>query len=413
MLFLCLITLMVLTLRPVFSTYNCSAEYERVPENNDLSVECGSSVIYLEVNLCTANWAGFDTTQLALNGEHNNTQCQGNIDTSVDPPVIRYQLHVNHTDDNPCRQSLQIMNEIPDQNSAFGHFSNIQSMVITGFIDTPRSSQGIISYSTDLYYHFSCRYPLEYLINNTQIVASSVSVATSQNNGTFIDTLRMSLYNDSGFDTPLQVPSTGLDLRTDVYVEVKAINLTGNFHLLLDHCFATPVTYSQTNTEKHDFFIGCAVHDKTTIIQNGAAKISRFSFEAFRFVVHRDQDRSSIYLHCILRLCEPSKCREIMDMCNNSSSSGSGRRKREVAPFGTESSDSATVTMGPIYTRTEESSPAALPYGAEKPSEEAKTDVAGVVVGVIFATAGAVLLVLGGWFALKKFYWGAGFVQGV
>ena len=43
--------------------------------------------------------------------------------------------------------------------------------------------------------------------------------------------------------------------------------------------------------------------------------------------------------------------------------------------------------------------------------EEGKTDVVGVVVGVIFATAGAVLLVLAGWFAMKKFYWGGGLVQ--
>ena len=65
----------------------------------------------------------------------------------------------------------QIVDEAPDQTGPFSQFSRIQSVVITGYIDTPKSSQGIISYSTDLYYRFSCRYPLEYLINNTQIVA--------------------------------------------------------------------------------------------------------------------------------------------------------------------------------------------------------------------------------------------------
>ncbi|XP_063062402.1 zona pellucida-like domain-containing protein 1 [Engraulis encrasicolus] len=402
MLFLCCVLLSVV-LRPVFtSNYSCSADYERVPDNNDLSVDCGTSAILLEVNLCTAEWSGFDPNQLALNGEHNNSLCQGTIDTSVDPPVIRYQLHVNHTDSNPCRQSLQIVTETPDPDSAFSHFSSIQSVVITGFIDTPRSSVGIISYSTDLYYHFSCRYPLEYLINNTQIMASSVSVATSDNNGTFIDTLRMNLYNDSGFDTPLAVPSSGLELRTPVFVEVKAINLTGNFHLLLDHCFATPTAYSQTNQEKHDFFIGCDAQPKTTMLKNGLGKNAQFSFEAFRFVQHRDQDKSSIYVHCILRLCEPDKCQEVLNMCNSGSNSGR-RRRRDVTPFGSESAESATVTMGPIYTKTET---------GETTREESKTNVVGVVVGVIFATAGAVLLVLAGWFTLKKYYWGGGLVQG-
>lgn len=58
--------------------------------------------------MCTAQWAGFNTTDLALNGNHNTTECLGSIDTSVDPPVVRYQLPVNHSQDNPCRQSLQV-----------------------------------------------------------------------------------------------------------------------------------------------------------------------------------------------------------------------------------------------------------------------------------------------------------------
>lgn len=65
----------------------------------------------------------------------------------------------------------QIVNEVPSASSPFSQFSNIQAVIITGYIDTPTSSSGIISYSTDLYYHFSCRYPLEYLLNNTKIVS--------------------------------------------------------------------------------------------------------------------------------------------------------------------------------------------------------------------------------------------------
>lgn len=79
-----------------------------VSDNLDLTVDCGASTIALEVNLCTAQWAGFNSTDLALNGNHNNSECQGSIDTSVDPPVIRYQLPVNHSQDNPCRHSLQV-----------------------------------------------------------------------------------------------------------------------------------------------------------------------------------------------------------------------------------------------------------------------------------------------------------------
>uniref|UniRef100_A0A8C4F6V2 Si:dkey-103g5.3 n=1 Tax=Dicentrarchus labrax TaxID=13489 RepID=A0A8C4F6V2_DICLA len=234
--------------------------------NSDLAVECGTSMITLEINLCTAQWAGFNSTDLALNGNHNTTMCLGDVDNSVNPPVIRYQLHVNHSQDNPCRQSLQ-------------------SVIITGYIDTPRADQGLISYSTDLYYHFSCRYPLEYLINNTQIVAD--------NNGTFIDTLKMGVFNDT------------------------------DFTILI-----------------------CSVDQRTSVTSNGLSKTARFNFEAFRFVQHRDQAKSSIYLHCIMRLCEPSKCQELLSACNN-------RRKRSLTPFGEETTDSATVSVGPLYTASE------------------------------------------------------------
>lgn len=283
-LYLCL-PLLVILLQPAQCVYNCSSEYDRTPgmcnqpahcnepvhriskfpfsffcflDNSDLTVDCGTTVITLEVNLCSAMWAGFNATDLALNGNHNISDCLGSVDISVNPPVIRYQLPVNHSQDNSCRQSLQvregqgetpkhhnsedkqvlqtsvflfsliqIVDEAPDSTGPFSSFLTIQSVIITGYIDTPRSDQGLISYSTDLHYHFSCRYPLEYLINNTQIVAwvsqnfgqccekekfcwiclanltvsslfsSSVSVATSDSNGTFIDTLKMAVFNVS------------------------------------------------------------------------------------------------------------------------------------------------------------------------------------------------------------------------
>lgn len=140
------VPLLAVLLQPALSLYNCSAKYERNPSrfytfgrpelywfqlnlvvslkcltllgcctsfffftvNSDMVVKCGPSIITLEVNLCTAQWAGFNNTNLALNGNHNNTKCMGIADTSVDPPVVRYQLPVNDTQNNPCRQSLQV-----------------------------------------------------------------------------------------------------------------------------------------------------------------------------------------------------------------------------------------------------------------------------------------------------------------
>ncbi|XP_077422909.1 zona pellucida-like domain-containing protein 1 isoform X2 [Vanacampus margaritifer] len=386
---LCL-PLLAILLHPTLCLYNCSSEYERIPDSSDLTVDCGTTMITLEINLCTAQWAGFNSSSMALNGKHNITECQGSIDSSVDPPIIRYQLPVNHSDQNPCRQSLQIVDETPDPTGPFSNFLTIQSVIITSFIDTPRPEQGVISYTTDLYYHFSCRYPLEYLINNTQIVASSVSVATSDNNGSFVDTLKMSVYNDSNYGYPLIVPSSGLQLRTRVYVEVKAVNLTGNFHVLLDHCFGTPTAYNVSQTEQHNFFTGCSVDKMATIDINGHSRFARFDFEAFRFVQHREQAKSSIYLHCILRLCEPTKCEELLNACNN-------RKKRSLTPFGQEGRDSATLSVGPLYT-TGEDRPAAEAYSDNLVPQKDDLNVTALIVGLVFGLAASALLVLGGWF---------------
>ena len=40
--------------------------------------------------------------------------------------------------------------------------------------------------------------------------------------------------------------------------------------------------------------------------------------------------------------------------------------------------------------------------------ERDEVNVTGLVVGVVFGSAASALLVLGGWFALKKFYWAGG-----
>ncbi|XP_077467722.1 uncharacterized protein LOC144083614 [Stigmatopora argus] len=368
---LCL-SLLAILMQPTLCLYNCSSEYERSPDSSDLTVDCGTTLITLEVNLCTAQWAGFNSSTMALNGKHNITACQGSIDSTTDPPIIRYQFPVNGSDQNPCRQSLQIVDEAPDPTGPFGDFLSIQSVIITGFIDTHTSNQdaAVISYSTDLYYHFSCRYPLEYLLNNTEIMASSVSVANKDNNGSFVDMLVMKVFNDSDFGYPLVVPPTGMQLRQRVYVEVKAVNLTGNFHVLLDQCFGTPNAYNVSQTEQHNFFTGCSVDSRATVDTNGNDKFARFDFEAFRFVRHRDQAKSSIYLHCILRLCEPSKCQDLLNACDK-------RKKRSVTPFGEESSNSATLSIGPLYTSREgfyckqdSESPIPCPRGTYGPSAD-------------------------------------------
>uniref|UniRef100_A0A3B4GKR0 Si:dkey-103g5.3 n=1 Tax=Pundamilia nyererei TaxID=303518 RepID=A0A3B4GKR0_9CICH len=254
-------------------------------ENSDLMVQCGTSKITLDINLCTVQWAGFNATELALNGQYSNTACQGSVDTSVNPPVVHFQLAKNDT-----------------------YLENGAAVIVTGYINTPRSDQGLISYSTDLYYHFSCRYPLYHIF--------LFSVATSNNNGTFIDSLKMSVFNDSNYNYPLVVPPTGLELRTKLYVEFQ-------FTLGSLFCYSNSLQYTtepqcnctlryfHVSNKKKTLSTSCNIANRTTVTSNGVSTVARFNFEAFRFVQHHDQAKSSIYVHCMLRLCEPSKCQQI------------------------------------------------------------------------------------------------------
>ncbi|XP_075459278.1 zona pellucida-like domain-containing protein 1 [Ascaphus truei] len=333
-------------------TYNCSNAYQRYPENSDIIVSCGPTEIILTINACPVQFAMFDPTQLALNGKHNLSYCMGRLDTTVSPPVMKYIFPVNGTTENTCENSIAI--ESSQGSGVFQDYSNVQTVVISGFVDTPVSSEtGMVSYSTNLNYNFSCHYPLQYLLNNTQLLTSSANVAINMNNGSFISTLSMNVFIDNTFSTALQFNGSALPLKKKVYVQVSATNLTANFNVLLDQCFATPSPLITTvPSEKYSLLTGCNTQNKTTLLINGAGKSAQFSFETFRFLQHSNQQTSTIYLHCITRLCQPDQCAQFLQGCGNRTSTS--RRKRAADTNSLSSAqgttDSVTVSSGPIYT---------------------------------------------------------------
>lgn len=54
--------------------------------------------------------------------------------------------------------------------NAYGNMSLVQIGNVSGYIDTP-DPPDIISYLPGLLYKFSCSYPLEYLVNNSQLAS--------------------------------------------------------------------------------------------------------------------------------------------------------------------------------------------------------------------------------------------------
>lgn len=56
----------------------------------------------------------------------------------------------------------------------------------------------------------------------------------------------------------------------------------------------------------------CTRDAQTKIELNGVSQTARFSFEAFRFVEHKNLTVSTFYLHCATRLCEASNCASLL-----------------------------------------------------------------------------------------------------
>ncbi|XP_055064260.1 zona pellucida-like domain-containing protein 1 [Misgurnus anguillicaudatus] len=317
----------------------------REPDNSDITVVCGTNKMDLQILLCPIYFIGYNESTMALNGQFARPECIGTPDWTVDPPVLKFQFLITETAISTCSNKLTIVEEVGS--GLFSDFSNVQSVNISGMVNSQELSAGTITYRQEMVYLFSCSYPLQYLVNNTQMSVSGVSLAIKDNNGSFISTLSMMLFEDMTYTSPLSVPPTGLMLKTRVFVEVRATNLTHRFNVLLDRCFATTSPYLVSNSTTFEFFVGCN-HDPQTIIGvNGEQQVARFSFETFRFVEHRNRSVSTYYVHCTTRLCETSFCTALKQNCTS--------RKRRAVESAQETtvSDYATVTSGPLMTKVD------------------------------------------------------------
>ncbi|XP_041088518.1 zona pellucida-like domain-containing protein 1 [Polyodon spathula] len=320
---------------------DCGDSYRR-PEKTDIFVTCGASTIDLAIFVCPVMFSGYNESLLALNSRFQDPSCKGTLDATVTPPLLRFQFPIN--ENSSCGSVFKITSAMGT--GIFQDFSNIQTINISGIIRTTDPSVGIVTYNEDLVYLYSCTYPLEYLINNTKIDVSGSSIAMKDNNGSFISTLSLQLFKDVNYTSALQIPPTGLVLKTNIYVQVKATNLTSRFNVLLDRCYASTSQFP-SNSTYFDLFVTCSGDKRTTIIVNGDTQYARFSFPAFRFTEQQNLTVSTYYLHCITRLCDSSFCKDFKQC---------GKRRRrdvEATPSPTVLTEPTTISSGPIITSTE------------------------------------------------------------
>ncbi|XP_035479158.1 zona pellucida-like domain-containing protein 1 isoform X2 [Scophthalmus maximus] len=316
------------------------SDTNRPPENSDIIVTCGTQYMYLSIYICPMYQALYNESMMALNNEFNKLECFGTADWTAVPPVLKFKIPLNESAITACNSNFKVTNEVGS--GAFVDFSNVQYINISGEVNSRDPSTSKITYRSQILYKFSCRYPMQYLLNNTQVAVSGVNLAIQGNNGSFISTLNMQLYKDEGYKDRLEIPQTGINLKTKVYVSVKAENLTDRFHVLLDRCYATTSPIPLTSTF-YDLFIGCTLNPQIKVELNGVSQMANFSFEAFRFVDHKEQIVSTYYVHCVTRLCETTSCSTLLPNCTTQ-----GRRKREtheVLPNATVSSPAILVSQ--------------------------------------------------------------------
>ncbi|XP_041850052.1 zona pellucida-like domain-containing protein 1 [Melanotaenia boesemani] len=369
------------------------SETNRPPDNSDITVVCGTQHVDLSIYICPMYQALYNESLMVLNNQHSKSECFGTADWSVSPPVLKFRFPINESSLSVCGNNYKISSKIGT--GEFADFSNVQFVNISGTVTSLDPSTGMITYRPQILYKFSCNYPMQYLLNNTKLGVSGVNVAIRDNNGSFISTLSMQLYKDAQYQEILTIPQTGLNLKAKIYVAIKATNLTERFNLLLDRCYAT-TSSNPMQTTYYDLFVGCTRDTQTKVDLNGVSQKAYFSFEAFRFVEHKNLSVSTFYLHCATRLCEASTCSSLLPVCGGVKN----RRKRETDDVPT----NATITSPPILVgkQSTDAKPFAASQATSSESSYSSPVVAVIVCIVLIAVFIAALTVYFGLHIRRK-----------
>ncbi|KAF1379011.1 hypothetical protein PFLUV_G00196650 [Perca fluviatilis] len=79
----------------------------------------------------------------------------------------------------------------------------------------------------------------------------------------------------------------------------------------MDYCYTTP-SGNPNDDLRYDLFFSCEKDPQTAVFENGKSQMGRFAFEVFRFVKHKNQKMSTVFLHCVTKLCRADDCPMLM-----------------------------------------------------------------------------------------------------
>lgn len=75
-------------------------------EYTDIAVSCGTEYIDLAIRFCPVLYSGYNESQLIINNIMNNPACQGTLDATVSPPLVRFRFPLNST--NACGSNFLV-----------------------------------------------------------------------------------------------------------------------------------------------------------------------------------------------------------------------------------------------------------------------------------------------------------------
>lgn len=190
---------------------------------------------------------------------------------------------------------------------------------------------------------FSCALPTEIMISSEQTVSSvmqHVSLDVGPQAGIF--NVGMGLWTDETFMTQISAEHT-VTLPENIFFAV-VIEEDTDYVLQARRCWATG-TSDPTDVIQYEFitdFCGDSVelnvYETLNVYSNGISKAIEISIESFAF---KDEIESELYLHCEVRICDPTR-----DDCVPSCPANSRRRRRSGAD------DQTThMAIGPIRIR--------------------------------------------------------------
>lgn len=130
---------------------------------------------------------------MALNSRYYRQQCKGRADCSTGPPAVEFNFSITEEaitvssstmSIGECVQEMLLMVYNPSSvdsswfssqvteeegTGVFADFSSVQYVTISGMVCSRDPSTGVITYHREVINLFSCLYPLQYWINNTQM----------------------------------------------------------------------------------------------------------------------------------------------------------------------------------------------------------------------------------------------------